>query len=124
MSRLIYVQNLNNLTRKPALVKYCDSFGCRARGLTFRNQLATDDGLLLVQGNRDNRIETAIHMLFVPFELSIFWIDSTLIVVDKVIAKPWGLAYISAKPARYILEIHPDRREDYQVGDRVKFQDA
>ncbi|MDK1029376.1 MAG: DUF192 domain-containing protein [Anaerolineae bacterium] len=124
MSRLIYVQNLNNLTRKPARVKYCESFGCRARGLTFRKQLATDDGLLLVQGNRDSRIETSIHMLFVPFELSVFWIDSTLVVVDKVIAKPWRLAYLSTKPARYILEIHPDRRDDYRVGDRVKFQDA
>lgn len=63
-------------------------------------------------------------MLFVPFELSVFWIDSTLVVVDKVIAKPWRLAYLSTKPARYILEIHPDRRDDYRVGDRVKFQDA
>ena len=122
MSQFIHVKNLNQSDLKPACVKYCDSFLCRLRGLTFRNKLDPDDGLLLVQGKRDSRIDSSIHMLFVPFDLNVVWINSEMIVVDKVIAKPWRLAYLSSQPACFVLEIHPDRWENYQVGDKVEFQ--
>ena len=124
MSRFIFVRNLNQPDLSPVRVKYCDSFLCRLRGLMFRKRLEPDDGLLLVQGRRDSRIDTSIHMLFVPFDLSVIWIDTEMTVVDKVIAKAWRPAYVSAQPACYILEIHPYRWEDYQIGDKVEFQDA
>ena len=123
MSHLIFIRNLNQPDLSPARVKYCDSFLCRLRGLTFRNRLEPDDGLLLVQGKRDSRVDSSIHMLFVPFDLNVVWINSDMTVVDKVIAKPWRPAYLSAQPARYVLEIHPTRWEDYQIGDKVEFQD-
>ena len=124
MSRFIFVRNLNQPNLSPARVKYCDSFLCRLRGLTFRNRLDRDDGLLLVQGTRDSRVDSSIHMLFVPFDLNVIWINMDMTVVDKVIAKPWRPAYLSAQPARYVLEIHPDRWDEYQIGDKVEFQDA
>jgi uncharacterized membrane protein (UPF0127 family) len=124
MSRFIHINNLNKTDLTPARVKYCDSFLCRLRGLMFRKRLDPDDGLLLVQGKRDSRLDTSIHMLFVPFDLSVFWINSDMRVVDKVIAKSWRPAYAPAEPARYILEIHPDRWEDYQIGDKVEFRNV
>jgi len=124
MSRFIFVRNLNQPDLSPARVKYCDSFLCLLRGLTFRERLDPDDGLLLVQGQRDSRINSSIHMFFVPFDLNVVWINSDMTVVDKVIAKSWRPAYFSAKPACYILEIHPDRWDDYQIGDKVEFQDV
>ena len=123
MSRSIFVRNLNRPGLSPARVKYCDSFLCRLRGLTFHKRLEPDDGLLLVQGKRDSRIDSSIHMLFVPFDLNVVWINTAMRVVDKVIAKPWRPAYFSKEPACYILEIHPDRWEDYQTRDKVEFQD-
>jgi uncharacterized membrane protein (UPF0127 family) len=89
----------------------------------FRPELKRDDGLLLVEG-RDSRLDSSIHMFFVPFDLAVFWIDSSLTVVDKVIAKSWKPAYLSKQPARYILEIHPERWADYEIGDKVEFKDA
>jgi uncharacterized membrane protein (UPF0127 family) len=124
MSHFIFVQNLNQSSVSPARVKYCDSFLCRLRGLTFRNRLELDDGLLLVQGKRDSRVDSSIHMLFVPFDLNVVWINTNMTVVDKVIAKPWRPAYLPAEPARYVLETHPDRWNDYQIGDKVEFKDA
>ena len=124
MSRFIFVRNLNQPDRSPARVKYCDSFLCRLRGLMFRKRLEPDDGLLLVQGKRDSRIDTSIHMLFVPFDLTVVWINTDMTVVDKIIAKAWRPAYAPAKPACFILEIHPGRWDDYQVGDKVEIQDA
>ncbi len=89
----------------------------------FRASLARDEGLLLVE-KRDSRLDTSIHMFFVPFDLAIFWVNSEMIVVDKVIAKSWRPAYIPKSDAKFTLEIHPDRIGDYEIGDKVKFKNA
>ncbi|MBI3162216.1 MAG: DUF192 domain-containing protein [Anaerolineales bacterium] len=123
MPRPIYIANLSRNLEKPARVGYCDSFACRLRGLMFRPLLDPDDGLLLVE-KRDSRLDTSIHMFFVPFDLAVFWINSDMTVVDKVIAKSWKPAYFPKADARYTLEIHPDRWADYEIGDRVEFKNA
>ncbi|HUI88812.1 MAG TPA: DUF192 domain-containing protein [Anaerolineales bacterium] len=119
----ILVQNQNKPIDHPARVGYCDSFFCRLRGLMFRRFLPREEGLMLVIG-RDSRADSSIHMLFVSFDLAVFWINSEMCVVDKVIAKSWRPAYFPAQAARYTLEIHPDRYDEYQIGDRVQFQNA
>jgi len=123
MPRSIVIHNLNNLIKYPARVGYCDSFSCRLRGLMFRSHLEPDEGLLLVE-KRDSRIDTSIHMFFVPFDLAVFWINSEMTVVDKVIAKSWRPAYFSKADAKYTLEIHPDRFGDYAIGDKVEFKNV
>jgi uncharacterized membrane protein (UPF0127 family) len=104
-------------------VKYCTSFLCRLRGLTFSPPLSPDEGLLLVFG-RDSRLDSSIHMLGVGFDLAVFWINSQMKVVDKVLAKAWRPAYLSTEPAKYVLEIHAGRFNDYGIGDTVKFENA
>ena len=89
----------------------------------MRSRLAPEEGLLLV-GNRDSRIDSSIHMLFVSFDLSVIWINSAMQVVDKVLARSWRPAYFSRQPARYVLEIHPERWVDFEIGDGVEFKDA
>jgi uncharacterized membrane protein (UPF0127 family) len=123
MSSDIFIQNQNKHLDDPARVKFCDSFLCRLRGLMFRSVLARDEGLLLVIG-RDSRVDSSIHMLFMSFDIAVFWINSDLVVVDKVIAKSWRPAYFPAQAARYTLEIHPSRYGDYEVGDKVQFKNA
>ncbi len=86
MSSIIYIQNLDKRIKEPVRVGYCDSFACRLRGLMFRSQLPMDEGLLLVN-ERDSRIDSSIHMLFVSFDLAVFWINSGMEVVDKRIAR-------------------------------------
>ena len=104
-------------------IQYCDTFFTQLRGLTFRARLPQDEGLLLV-GKRDSRLDSSIHMLFVSFDLSVIWINSAMQVVDKVLAKSWRPAYFPKQPARYVLEIHPERWGDFEVGDGVEFKDA
>ncbi|MFM8367630.1 MAG: DUF192 domain-containing protein [Chloroflexota bacterium] len=123
MPHPITVQNLSQKLDKPALVGYCDTFLCKLRGLMFRSRLSPDDGLLLVE-KRDSRLDTSIHMLFVPFDLAVFWINSDMTVVDKVIAKSWKPAYFPKADAKFTLEIHPDRWADYEIGDKVEFKNA
>ena len=123
MTRFITIPNKNRTLDNPPRIKFCDTFLTQLRGFTFHPRLTLDEGLLLV-GTRDSRLDSAIHMLFVSFDLAVFWIDSNMKVVDKVLAKSWRLAYFSNEPARYVLEIHPERWGDYEIGDTVEFQDA
>ena len=117
----IIINNLNKKISSPPQVGYCESFLCRLRGLMFRSQLGLNEGLLLVE-KRDTRIDTSIHMFFVPFDLAVFWINSEMTVVDKIIAKSWHPAYFPKANAKYTLEIHPDRLGDYEIGDKVEFK--
>ncbi|MGE5073983.1 MAG: DUF192 domain-containing protein [Anaerolineae bacterium] len=123
MNPYIIIQNPSNPVEKPAHIQRCESFLSRLRGLMFRSHLPVDEGILLEIG-RDSRVDSSIHMFFVPFDLAVFWINSDMCVVDKVIARSWRPAYFPAQPARYTLEIHPDRFDDYHVGDRLEFQNV
>lgn len=104
-------------------IKYCDTFLTQLRGFTLRSRLTRDEGLVLV-GKRDSRLDSSIHMLFVSFDLLVIWINSNMQVVDKVIAKSWRPAYFSKAPAKYVLEVHPERWEDFEIGDGVQFKNA
>jgi uncharacterized membrane protein (UPF0127 family) len=106
----------------PIQAIYCDTFLCRLRGLMFRHEISHGEGLLLVQ-NRDSKADSSIHMLAVFMDLAVIWIDSNLFVVDVILAKSWRPAYFPAYPARYTLEIHPDRITDFKVGDKVSFNE-
>lgn len=123
MTRFVFVRNLDRPTSPLTPVKFCDSFLCRLRGLTFHRRIRPDEGLLLVQ-KRDSRLDAAIHMLGVGFDLTIVWINDDLRVVDKALARAWRPAYIPRRPARYVLEVHPDRWADYEIGDRVEMLNA
>lgn len=123
MPRTIAIENKNRDIEGVLRIKYCDTFLTQLRGLTFRSQLGRDEGLLLV-GRRDSRLDSSIHMLFVPFDLSVIWISSDMQVVDKVLARSWRPAYFSRHPAKYALEIHPDRWGDFEPGDGVEFKHA
>jgi uncharacterized membrane protein (UPF0127 family) len=123
MPKTITIENKNRMIEGALFIRYCDTFISQLRGLSFRSHLAREEGLILA-GTRDSRIDSSIHMLFVPFDLSVIWINSNMQVVDKVLAKSWRPAYFSKQPAKYALEIHPERWGDFEIGDRVEFKDA
>ena len=123
MPRIIHVRNLDFPNQTALQIKYCDSFICRLRGLTFRRPLSPTEGLLLVE-KQDSRINTSIHMLGVSFDIAVIWINSSMQVVDKVLAESWHLAYAPKDAAQYILEIHPDRLDEFEIGHKVKFEDV
>ena len=123
MTKFISVENETRRVGDLPRIKFCDTFLTQLRGFTFHSRLTPGEGLLLV-GRRDSRVDSSIHMLFVAFDLAVFWINSEMKVVDKVLARSWRPAYFSKQAARYVLEIHPDRFGNYEIGDRVQFRDA
>ncbi len=119
--KTVHLENKTQPLPSPLSAILCDSFLCRLRGLMFRSSLAPEKGLLLVEA-RESRIDTSIHMLFVFMDLAVIWINSEKVVVDTVLARAWRPAYAPRLPAKYILEIHPDRLNQFKTGDRVEFQ--
>lgn len=123
MTKYITIENNARGMEGPLHVKYCDTFLTQLRGFTLRPTLTRDEGLVLV-GKRDSRLDSSIHMFFVSFDLAVIWINSKMQIVDKVLARSWRPAYFSKEPAQYVLEVHPDRWDEFQIGDTVQFKNA
>lgn len=119
---MVTKQILLNDQQRPliAAANWCDSFGSKLRGFTFRRQLGRADGLVLVE-KKDSKVNTSIHMLFVFFDLGVIWVNDAGEVVDTVLAKPWRLSYVPAAPARYVIEGHPDLLAQVKPGDHIRF---
>jgi len=101
--------------------KWCQDFWCHFRGLMFRIDLPENEGLLFVY-ERESRMDTSIHMLFCFFPIATVWLDSTAVVVDKVLAKPWRPAYAPRKPAQYFVEARPSLLDMVSIGDRLAWE--
>jgi len=121
--KIIRIENKNNPLPAPLQAIYCESFyvpfarfdgsfqpGTRRRPVAGRT--------------RDSRIDTSIHMFFVYMDLAVIWINSAYTVVDTVLARSWRPAYAPRQAARYILEIHPSRLNEFAIGDHVEFQNG
>jgi uncharacterized membrane protein (UPF0127 family) len=117
----LIVHNQTRPLTSPIQARYCASYLCRLRGLTFRRSLAPDEGLLLVQ-QKESRLDTAIHMLGVFMDLTVVWISAAREVVDVRLARRWRLAYVPKAPALYVLELAGERYEEFQPGDRLRFE--
>ena len=117
------VYNLDNPRLEPVRARYCASYACRLRGLTFRRTLPLNQGLLLVQ-DRENRLDAAIHMLGVWMDLAVVWMNASQVVVDVRLARRWRPVYLPVQPARYVLEMAAEHQADFKIGDRIKFEET
>ena len=117
------LENLTHPLQAPLTVRPCTSFRCRLLGLMGQRGLAPNDGLLF-RWPREGRLDTAIHMLFMRFPIAVIWLNSQQQVVDTRLARPWVDFLVPRAPARYVLELHPDRLAEFFPGDRIAWHDA
>jgi uncharacterized membrane protein (UPF0127 family) len=101
---------------------WCNTFATKLRGFTFKRKWTAGDGLVLVE-NSDSRISTAIHMLFVFFDLGVLWVNDAGLIVDTAVAKPWRLSYMPQAPARYVIEAQPAIVNQVAIGDTILFSE-
>jgi uncharacterized membrane protein (UPF0127 family) len=121
--KYIKISNQTKPLSQPILAKYCQSFFCQLRGLMFRKMMPDDQGLVLVQ-RADSKINSSIHMMFMWIDLAVIWINSEYTVVDRVLARRWKLGYLPKSPAMYVLETGVEHINDFEVGDKVYFEDT
>lgn len=117
----VLIHNLSRTLKSPVLARCCETFFCRLRGLMFRKRIDFNQGLLLVQ-KKTGRVNTSIHMMFVFMDLTIIWLDKEWAVVDKKLARSWHLNYTPAQPAKYVLELAPDRYAEFEIGDHLSVE--
>lgn len=120
--KYIRIVNLSNQASAPILAKYCQSFFCQLRGLMFKKNLPENQGLLLVQSS-DSKMSSSIHMMFMWMDISVIWINSEFIVVDRILAYRWKLYYAPQNAAKYVLEAGVSRINDFNIGDKVIFEE-
>jgi uncharacterized membrane protein (UPF0127 family) len=102
---------------------YCDGFLCRFIGLMFTKSIDPYGGLLMVE-KQDSKINTAIHMLFMNYDIAVVWINKDNLVVDVKIAKRWTPVILPESPASLTLELHSDRINDFKKGDLILIDNA
>ena len=121
--RQVAIRNISVADAVNFKAHYCDSFGSRLRGLTFRRSLPSQEGILLVQG-RESRLDSSIHMLGVFMDLAVVWINTQQEVVDVQLARSWRPAYFPNAPAQYILELDAKYLDAFRIGDQVEITNA
>lgn len=121
--RQISIRNQTRALKLGLQADFCDRFWCRLRGLMFRRQLAPQRGLVLAEAG-ESRLGAAIHMLGMAFDLTIVWLDSGYRVVDVRLARRWRSFLVPRKPARYVIELHAARFEEFHLGDQLVFEET
>ena len=86
----------------------------------FVKSIPDFSGIILVE-NAESRINTAIHMLFMNFDITAVWVNARCEVVDVVLAKKWHLCYAPKKKAQYVIELNPTHLQDFHIGDHLRF---
>lgn len=102
----------------PIHVSICEDFIPRLKGLMFQQNINRNEGLLFINQS-ENRLDAAIHMFFMNFDIAVFWINNNNIVVDKSIAKKWHPFYIPRYNAKMVFETHKENIDLLAIGDVV-----
>jgi uncharacterized membrane protein (UPF0127 family) len=119
--RQVSILNRTSPLKTPLVADYCDRFLCKLRGLALRPALSPGRGLVLADRS-ESRLSSAIHMVGMAFDLSIVWLDGNLKVVDARRARRWRSFLFPRKAARYVLEFHASRLEEFHIGDQLAFE--
>lgn len=123
MPKRYTIYKLNDTNHKNEIfVTSCNTFFSKFRGLMFKKNLSENEGILLIQ-EKPNKIDSAIHMFFMNFNISVFWLDADFCVVDKSIAKKWHPFYIPKNNAKYVLEAHTNKFSNFNIGDQLSFEE-
>lgn len=114
----VLINNQTHPAPKPVKAFLCKTFFTQLRGLMFRKTIEEHEGLLFVQAHAD-RVNSAIHMFFMNFDIAVIWLDQHYRVVDVQLARRWRPVYFPAKPAKYFLETHTNRLNEFHPGDQL-----
>ena len=99
-------------------LKYCDTYGCSLLGLMFTKEIKHDGGIIIAE-KKESRSRTAIHMMFMRYDIAVLWLDKDLVIVDKVLARKWAPYYAPKLPAQYVIEAHASILSFFSIGDKL-----
>ncbi len=107
--------------KKALVAEICDNFFSRFKGYMFKRVIGQYEALLF-QNDNESKIDAAIHMFFMNFDLAVFWLDKNNKIVDKTLAKKWHPLYYPGHAAKAIIETHPTQFGLFDVGDQLTIE--
>lgn len=110
---MIVLQNDNVLADH---VSCADSFFSRLKGLMFRKELSTGEGLLLKNCSM-------IHTCFMRFTIDVIYLTGNNIVLDTETVRPWRCGK-RVEGAKHVLELSANAAKDIRLGEVVVFRNA
>lgn len=117
-------ENSVTINNKIIKVEIADTIETQFRGLSNKEELCADCGMLFVLP--DKKVRTFV-MRDMNFPLDFIWIDDDKIVKIDKDAKPEGsnpvIRYLSDVPVNYVLEVNAGfcNKNGVNVGDAVEF---
>jgi uncharacterized membrane protein (UPF0127 family) len=120
--KLVKIINLTHPLPTTIKAKYCNTFWSKFAGYMFKSNIIDNEAIILVENN-ESVMNTAIHMLFMRFDIAVIWLDHNLRVIDKTEAKKWHLYYAPKAASQYVIESHPSQFNKFQINDQVSFED-
>lgn len=107
------------LASKAKIVK---SFFAKARGLMFARWLKPGSALVF-EFDKESKIDTAVHMLFVFFKIDVLWLNSEGVVVDlrRGLTPFVGFAK-PKKRAKFVVELPAGAAKTVNEGDKLEFR--
>ena len=87
----------------------------------LKRELSPEEGIILVE-REEGIVSASIHMFFMNFDLAVIWLNAEKRVVTRMVAQKWKPYYSPKSPARYTLEIHPSRYDEFCLNDQIVFQ--
>ncbi len=104
-------------------IEVADSVSERKKGLSGRESIANDEGLVLVFDEEDYH---GIWMKEMNFSIDIIWINQDKKVVDyrlSVVPETYPEIFLPGKPAKYVLEVKSGfvEQEKIEIGDKLDF---
>lgn len=112
----------NKNTKEKIRLDICNSFFTKFMGLMFRKDIGKDQGLIFLLDS-PSKINAAIHMFFMNFDIAVFWLDDENNIIDKTIAKKWRTYYAPKTPAVKIIETHKNNIDLYEIGETLTFEE-
>lgn len=118
----VFIHNKSGGQNNPILfLEIYNSFLKRLKGLMFLKWISQNEGALFIN-KIESLVDSSIHMLFMNFDIAVFWVDKNNYVVDKVLAKKWHFFYAPKKPAKTIIETHYNNFEKINIGDLLQIE--
>ena len=97
--------------------KWLNNVFSQSLGAMFKKKITRS---LIFPLNKSSRTGASIHMFFVFTELTVLWVNSEKIVVDKGLAKPFR-TYTPNDEAKYVIELPPNAFSKVEIGDYLDF---
>lgn len=118
----VFIKNESGDQNNPVLfLDIYDSFFKRLKGLMFLKLISQNEGALFIN-KIESLVYSSIHMLFMNFDIAVFWVDKNNYVIDKVLAKKWHPFYAPKKPAKTIIETHSNNFDKIKIGDLLQIE--